>query len=61
MMVAIDGKPAGLVSVSDPIKESTPEAIRELKAAGLKVIMVTGDNADHGAGRCGQTRHRVRS
>ena len=44
MMVAIDGKPAGLVSVSDPIKESTPEAIRELKSAGLKVIMVTGDN-----------------
>ncbi len=44
MMVAIDGKPAGLVSVSDPIKESTPDAIRELKAAGLKVIMVSGDN-----------------
>lgn len=44
MMVAIDCKPAGIVSVSDPIKESTPEAIRELKAAGLKVIMVTGDN-----------------
>ena len=44
MLVAIDGKPAGLVSVSDPIKQSTPDAIRELKAAGLKVIMVTGDN-----------------
>ena len=45
MMVAVDGKPAGLVSVSDPIKESTPDAVRELKAAGLKIIMVTGDNA----------------
>ena len=44
MLIAIDGKPAGLVSVSDPIKESTPEAVRELQAAGLKVIMVTGDN-----------------
>jgi Cu+-exporting ATPase len=44
MMVAIDGQPAGLVSVSDPIKESTAEAIRELKTAGLTVIMVTGDN-----------------
>ncbi len=44
MLVAIDGKPAGLVSVSDPIKESTSETIRELKSAGLKVIMVTGDN-----------------
>src|ERR1017187_9242821 len=36
---------AGLVGVSDPIKESTPDAIRELPAAGLKIIMVTGDNA----------------
>jgi Cu+-exporting ATPase len=45
MMVAVDSKPAGLVSVSDPIKGSTTDAIRELKAAGLKIIMVTGDNA----------------
>jgi Cu+-exporting ATPase len=45
MLVAVDGKAAGLVGVSDPIKESTPDAIRELKAAGLKIIMVTGDNA----------------
>jgi Cu+-exporting ATPase len=45
MLVAVDGKAAGLVGVSDPIKESTPDAIRELRAAGLKIIMVTGDNA----------------
>lgn len=45
MMVAVDGKAAGLVSVLDPIKASTPEAIRELKAAGLTIIMITGDNA----------------
>jgi Cu+-exporting ATPase len=45
MLVAVDGKAAGIVGVADPIKESTPDAIRELKAAGLKVIMVTGDNA----------------
>ncbi len=45
MMVAADGNLAGLVSVSDPIKASTADAIRELKAAGLKIIMVTGDNA----------------
>lgn len=44
MLVAIDGKAAGLVSVSDPIKDSTPEVIRELMAVGLKIIMVTGDN-----------------
>lgn len=45
VLIAVDGKAAGLISVSDPIKESTPEAIRELKAAGLRIIMVTGDNA----------------
>ena len=45
MLVALDGKAAGIVGVADPIKESTPDAIRELRAAGLKVIMVTGDNA----------------
>ncbi|MDP9052072.1 MAG: heavy metal translocating P-type ATPase [Acidobacteriota bacterium] len=45
MLVAVDGKAAGLVGVSDPIKESTPDAIRELVQAGLKIIMVTGDNA----------------
>jgi Cu+-exporting ATPase len=44
MLVAVDGKAAGIVGVADPIKESTPDAIRELKAAGLKIIMVTGDN-----------------
>jgi P-type Cu+ transporter len=45
MLVALDGKAAGLVSVADPIKASTADAVRELKAAGLKVVMVTGDNA----------------
>ncbi len=45
MLVAVDGKAAGIVGVADPIKEYTPDAIRELKAAGLKIIMVTGDNA----------------
>jgi len=45
MLVAVDGKAAGIVGVSDPIKESTPDSIHELKAAGLKIIMVTGDNA----------------
>ena len=45
MLVALDGKAAGIVGVADPIKDSTPDAIRELKAAGLTIIMVTGDNA----------------
>jgi Cu+-exporting ATPase len=45
MLVALDGKAAGIVGVADPIKESTPDAIRELRAAGMQVIMVTGDNS----------------
>ncbi len=44
MLVAIDGKAAGLISVADPIKQSTPEAIRELHAAGISIVMLTGDN-----------------
>lgn len=45
MFVAIAGRISGLIGVSDPIKETTPDAIRHLKQAGLKVVMVTGDNA----------------
>lgn len=45
MFVAIEGRPAGLVGVADPIKATTPEAIRRLHAQGLKVVMLTGDNA----------------
>lgn len=44
MFIAIDGKPAGLVGVADPIKESTPEAIRDLHAEGLHIVMLTGDS-----------------
>ncbi|MEQ8557315.1 MAG: copper-translocating P-type ATPase [Henriciella sp.] len=45
MFVAVDGKPAGLVAVADPIKETTPEAIRRLHAQGLKIVMLTGDSS----------------
>jgi Cu+-exporting ATPase len=45
MFVAVDGKPAGLLGVADPIKKTTVEAIRQLHAAGIKVVMMTGDNA----------------
>lgn len=44
MFVNIDGKAAGLVSVADPIKPSTADAIELLHKAGLKVVMLTGDN-----------------
>jgi Cu+-exporting ATPase len=44
MFVAVDGKPAGLLGVADPIKEGTPEAIRQFHELGLRVVMLTGDN-----------------
>ena len=44
VFVAIDGKPAGILAVADPIKSTTPEAIRELQALGLELVMLTGDN-----------------
>jgi len=44
MFVAVDGKPAGLLGVADPIKETTPEAIRQLHEAGIRIVMLTGDN-----------------
>ncbi|MEN3369811.1 MAG: P-type Ag+ transporter [Verrucomicrobiota bacterium] len=44
IFVAIDGKPAGIVAVSDPIKESTPAAIQHLRELGIKIVMLTGDN-----------------
>jgi P-type Cu+ transporter len=44
MFVAVDGAAAGLVGVADPIKATTAEAIQELHAEGIKVVMLTGDN-----------------
>lgn len=44
MFVAIDGKPAGVLAVADPIKSTTAEAIRDLQALGLNIVMLTGDN-----------------
>lgn len=44
MLLSLDAKPAGAVSVADPIKSTTPAAIRELQASGIRVVMVTGDH-----------------
>lgn len=44
MFVAVDGKAAGLLGVTDPVKETTPEAIRELHAEGIRIVMLTGDS-----------------
>jgi Cu+-exporting ATPase len=43
MFVAIDGRIAGLLGVADPIKQTTPEAIAQLHAEGLRLVMLTGD------------------
>ncbi len=44
LFVAVDGKPAGILAVADPVKATTGEAIKELHALGLKFVMLTGDN-----------------
>jgi Cu+-exporting ATPase len=44
MFVAVDGQPAGIIAVADPIKDTTAQAIGELHALGLRVAMLTGDN-----------------
>ena len=44
MFVAIDGKPAGILAVADPIKATTAAAIKELQTLGLEIVMLTGDN-----------------
>ena len=44
MFVAVDGQSAGLLGVADPIKSSTPEAIQQLHADGVRIVMLTGDS-----------------
>ncbi|MCB1681030.1 MAG: copper-translocating P-type ATPase [Rhodospirillales bacterium] len=44
IFIAVDGKAAGLLAIADPIKETTPAAIKALHAQGLRIVMLTGDN-----------------
>ena len=44
IFVALDGRPAGLIGIADPIKANTLQALRDLKAAGLRIVMLTGDS-----------------
>ncbi len=44
MFVALDGRPAGLIGVADPLKPTTREALDALRAEGLRIVMLTGDN-----------------
>jgi Cu+-exporting ATPase len=43
LFAAVDGKVAGILGIADPIKATTPQALKELKAAGVRVVMLTGD------------------
>ena len=45
IFVAIDGKAAGIIAIADPIKATTPSVISALKEAGIRIVMLTGDNA----------------
>ena len=56
MFVAVDGSAAGLLAVGDPVKPSSSEAVRALQSAGLRIVMLTGDNrvtAEHVAHQLG--------
>ncbi len=44
IFAAIDGKAAGVIAIADPVKASAPDALRTLKAMGIRVVMLTGDN-----------------
>jgi Cu+-exporting ATPase len=44
VFAVVDGRPAGLLGIADPIKESTPEAMRALHEDGVRIVMLTGDS-----------------
>jgi Cu+-exporting ATPase len=44
LFLAMDGKPGGVISVADPVKATTPSALESLRAAGVHIVMLTGDN-----------------
>ena len=44
IFVAVDGQTAGVIAIADPIKQTTPDALRALAASGIQVVMLTGDN-----------------
>jgi P-type Cu+ transporter len=44
MFVAVEGRPAGIIAVADPIKATTPAALASLRADGVRIVMLTGDN-----------------
>ena len=58
VFLAVGAQLAGLIGVADPIKDSTAEALRELRASGLHIVMLTGGQRNHGESRGAQVGHR---
>ncbi len=58
MLIAADGKAAGLIAVADTIKETSPAAVKRLNDMGLDVIMMTGDNKKDRGSHCKSRGHR---
>ena len=44
IFLAVNGKPAGIIAIADPVKKTTPDALKALSADGIRVVMLTGDN-----------------
>ncbi len=44
IFAAVDGRPAAVIGIADPVKPSTPQALHDLKAEGLRIVMLTGDS-----------------
>ena len=44
LFLAVDGRPGGVIAVADPVKQSTPAALESLRASGIHIVMLTGDN-----------------
>ena len=60
IFVAIDGKPSGVLAIADPLKPTTAAAIRALVDAGIRVVMLTGDNRTTAEAVAQQARYRRR-
>ncbi len=62
IFAAVDGRLSGIIGIADPIKPSTPQAIRDLRAEGLRIVMLTGDSRTTAEGGGPEAWHRrVRS
>jgi Cu+-exporting ATPase len=44
LFIAVDGRAAGAIAIADPVKATTPKALAALRADGIRIVMLTGDN-----------------